>query len=174
MENLKIISLAITDEQELALQAFFAHNDWDWDKAVIEKGDKEKATPTDEPAPPDAAVPMPGEGQGSLCPHCLCEPCITAPHNRQAWWPSHPQEPKPGNSGSCKDCYRKFWAMLSNFGIWRKPAYLSKKAVALGRDPRRKTFVYHRREIMPDCVIKEVRHWFPNEEGKPYMGHMWD
>ena len=44
------------------------------------------------------------------------------------------------------------------------PSYIQKKIRALQKDHRYRNFVYHHRDIMPDCVLKCVRVWFPNPE----------
>ena len=64
--------------------------------------------------------------------------------------------------------------MLSNMGVWSCQDYVQHKTAVFGRDPRQKQFVYHKREIMPDCVIELVRHWYPNVQGVEYMGHLWN
>ena len=58
--------------------------------------------------------------------------------------------------------------------VWIHQSYIQKKSRALAEDPRFKEYVWHRRDIMPDCVLKLVRHWFPNPKNVPYMGHLWE
>ena len=70
--------------------------------------------------------------------------------------------------------YRRFWTMMYHRQVWDDPKYVEKKALALQRRPGRKRLVYHRRDIMPNCVIDLVRTWYPNPEKVPYMGHKWD
>ena len=117
------------------------------------------------------------EGQAE-CPFCLCAPCIVDPSNMQGWWIREPRLPHSRNSGLRKKKYYNFWANLQNRGAWRDARYLDRKALALGRDPRRKYYTWagraSRREMMPDCVIKTVRTWLPNKPGVAYMGHKWE
>ena len=174
------ITLLLSEEQELAICAFFNHQDWDWDEALVAREPVQDVQPDNDlcedpqpvPAPTDQAQDDEQEG---MCNWCYCVPCIATPHYQQAWWPSHPHQPKAGNNRARKECYKKFWSMLSNMGVWKSQQYRRKKAMALGQKPanKLKNFVSHKREIMPDCVIKLVRSWFPNEEGNLYMGHLW-
>jgi hypothetical protein len=48
--------------------------------------------------------------------------------------------------------------------------YIVMKVDAMSRDPRRQRYDWHKRDIMPKCVVSLVRHWFPNPGGFPYMG----
>ena len=102
------------------------------------------------------------------CQYCLCAPCVVSEQNRQMWWPSHARVPHHGNTSARKPLYRRFWAMLYNRGAWMDHRYLDKKHQARGGD-----ITWHRREIMPDCVVSMCRTWFPNPTSVPYMGHMW-
>ena len=77
------------------------------------------------------------------------------------------------NSGLRKEHYKRFWTMLFHRGAWNDDRYLLMKTDALARDHRTQRFDWHRRDIMPKCVVTLVRHWFPNPGGFPYMGHMW-
>ena len=109
------------------------------------------------------------------CPHCLLGPCITSESWRQAWWPSRPVLPSLANSQKRKELYRKFYSMLYNAGAWKDPRYLARKQEALKRDKgRQKKFMWHKRELMPNCILKVVLSWYPNPEGVPYMGHYWE
>jgi hypothetical protein len=47
--------------------------------------------------------------------------------------------------------------------------YVVMKADAMSRDPRRQRYDWHKRDIMPKCVVSLVRHWFPNPRGFPYI-----
>ena len=64
--------------------------------------------------------------------------------------------------------------MLCHRGIWNDARYQQRKESALQQDQRYKTFVWHKRGIMPICVIEKVRHWYPNNNEKPYLGHCWE
>ena len=34
-----------------------------------------------------------------------------------------------------------------------------------------KHFKWHKREIMPNCILETVRNWFPKTESEEYVGH---
>jgi len=58
------------------------------------------------------------------------------------------------------------------------PRYIERKETILAADPHKKQNAWsgpakHKRDIMPDCVLKLVRGWLPNPPAKPYMGHKW-
>ena len=59
--------------------------------------------------------------------------------------------------------------MLLHRGIWNDDRYVVMKADAMSRDPRRQRYDWHKRDIMPKCVVSLVRHWFPNPRGFPYI-----
>jgi hypothetical protein len=65
--------------------------------------------------------------------------------------------------------------MLFHRRVWKDVRYLQRKKAALGLDPNFNMFQWmHRRDIIPNCVLKTVRSWYPNPEGLPYLGHMWE
>ena len=63
--------------------------------------------------------------------------------------------------------------MMFNRRAWHDPRYLDKKADALSL-PRNRHHWIHRRDIIPLCVLKFARDNFPNPDGVPYMGHLWE
>ena len=107
------------------------------------------------------------------CDMCLCAPCITAETNRQMWWPAQAALPSVHNRTLRNKPYMKFWAMLQNRGLWNDDRYLQIKAAALGQDPERKHYKWHRRDLMPACVLDQVRHWLPKTKTENYVGHKW-
>ena len=106
--------------------------------------------------------------------YCFCRPCITNERNRQLWWETDYQIEHERNSQLRKEKYKRFWTNLFHRGVWKDPRYLEQKHEALHRDFRRKKYIYHRRDLIPKCVIELVRHWYPNLQDKEYMGHMWE
>ena len=64
--------------------------------------------------------------------------------------------------------YKRFWTMLLHQGVWNDDRYVVMKADAMSRDPRWQRYDWHKRDIMPKCVVSLVRHWFPNPGGFPY------
>ena len=51
-----------------------------------------------------------------------------------------------------KSDYACFWTNLFHRNVWQDPRYLVRKRAALRQDPRRRNYVYHRRDLMPKCV----------------------
>lgn len=166
-----VLSLEVTQEQRDAIYHFFAHNDWDFHEVHLDKNNESIEENSDcnyeeYSIQQDQELPE--------CPHCLCRPCITNEQNRQLWWEDANHEPSEGNSFLRKDKFKRFWTNLFHRGVWSDPRYLTRKKDALKRDRPRKKYVYHRRDIIPKCVLGLVRQWFPNPSEKPYMGHKWD
>ena len=100
------------------------------------------------------------------CPYCLNSPCVTI--TPQSWLGSgHP--PRPGNNLIRKKIYRKYWTMLDRRGLWSNPLYLKRKQRLMQEAHVHLTV----REIMPECVLEQVRGLYPNPKNIPYMGHFW-
>ena len=93
---------------------------------------------------------------------------------RQLWWETDNQIEHERNSQLRKEKYKRFWTNLFHRGVWKDPRYLEQKREVLRRDFRRNKYIYHRKDLMPKCVIELVRHWYPNLQDKEYMGHMWE
>jgi len=87
---------------------------------------------------------------------------------RQLWWPESPILPALQNAPERKRLYQRFWAMMTNNGAWNDPRYITKKSIA-----RKSKTTWHRRELMPDCILKKCRQWLPNPVNVAYMGHKW-
>ncbi|CAH1774113.1 unnamed protein product [Owenia fusiformis] len=183
-----------TDEtEELAIRTFLEHcgitvkeagiadlkqhleseNSEQSSQPVETKTDMDVDSDDNDPLGPPIFPPVLGTDE---CPHCFCAPCCTSEQFRQLWWQTETSEPHERNSTARKKCYKKFWVMLQHRGAWRHPRYVSKKQLALQTDARRNLYVYHghRRDIMPDCIVRLVRGWLPNPGGIDYMGHLWD
>ena len=110
------------------------------------------------------------EVQAGACPFCFLAPCIVTICNN-AHWIGPGQNPSEHNPAIRKGIYYRFWSAIANLGGWNLPQYIVKKTAHGGGDP---AIVYHRREIMPDCVLKFTRGRYPNPDGIPYMGHHWE
>ncbi|CAG2248414.1 unnamed protein product [Mytilus edulis] len=108
------------------------------------------------------------------CPFCLCKPCIIDENNIQMWWETEGQQRHRRNNSLRKEKYKYFWTMLYHRDVWRDDRYQERKLQALARDPKFKNFIWHKRDIMPNCVLKLVRNWHPNPDNIPYMGHLWE
>ena len=73
------------------------------------------------------------------------------------------------------DRYFKYVKGLASKGCFKHPAYLLKKREALdGNDGKKGKHVWagnkYVREIIPQCVVKLVRQFYPNPSGKGYDG----
>ena len=101
--------------------------------------------------------------QPQLCHYCRLGPCITL-------LPTHPArlsaygQPRVTNHTRRKGDYRSYYSLLKTKGLWRDPVYLERKE-ALG------CYIDDVREVMPLCVVGDVRKRWPNPEGVPYCGH---
>ena len=175
------VTLNLTTVQYDAVSQLFQQSQWDLEEARVPSNslDISGSEGVDMAADstsqcPEYSIP-PVNGQ-QRCPFCFCCPCITDESNRQFWWENQNQLPHERNSEKRKKNYKKFWTMMHHRGAWNYPLYLTKKQQALGADPQRRRYIYiyHRRDIMPDCVIKLVRTWLPNLASMPYMGHLWE
>ncbi len=182
-----VLCLKVTDEQRDVIAALFNHYDWDYNEIDIADIQDQSASlnishgqdgpQSAQSNAEDLFVPgyvIQQDVNSVKCPYCLCHPCITSVTNKQLWWCDESVSPHQRNSGLRKIAYRKFWTMLHHRQVWISPEYLERKANALGRDPGHKDYVYHRRDLMPNCVLKLVRTWYPNRPEVPYMGHMWE
>ena len=165
--------MQLSEEKLAAIRALFAHSDWDWDPEVEEEVPATTSEATLDSVPNPIIPPQPSSVE---CPDCLCRPCVIAEDNRQSWWPDQPKSASRKNRHGRKDLYKKFWSMICHRGAWNDERYKERKSRAIQLDIRRKQFVWQaygtKREIMPNCVIHQVREWLPNVGGQPYMGHM--
>ncbi len=105
-----------------------------------------------------------------MCRFCYCSPCVTV--NRQSWLRG-PVAPHVRNSGLRKAMYKKFWTMMDRRGAWNNPRYLNKKRRILDITNQDLSTVWTVREIMPNCILNQVRGSYPNPPGQSYMGHQW-
>ena len=171
-EATSVLSLEVTQEQRDAIYYFFAHHDWDFKEVSTNHNNNIPDTENTEENSGNFFIEQ--DQEADECPFCLCRPCITNEQNRQMWWEEQDHAPHERNTFLRKDKYKRFWTNLFHRGVWSDPRYKRRKREALRRDRPRRKYVYHRRDLMPECVIKIVRKWFPNPSGQPYMGHMWD
>lgn len=177
-------TIYVTPEEKEAIQYFCTFHDMIVAEApaqVDNSMDIVEASAAEAEVVHNAAEPLHVQGDDQAedheeCPHCFQRPCITNEEvNRQLWWLKESQPPSLANSAKRKKMYRNFYSMLYNQHAWRDPRYLQRKQEALERDKgRKKKFMWHRRELMPNCVLKLVRGWLPNPAGVPYMGHYWE
>jgi hypothetical protein len=179
-----LLCLNVTEEQKEVIVQLFNHYDWTFHEVALAASEntdvsierEEEEQNDDGSHNEDLFVPgyvINQDTEAEVCQQCLCQPCITSDSNKQAWWCNKSVDPHGRNSGLRKIAYRKFWTMLHHRQVWISPIYMAIKVQAMGHDPQRKQYVYHRRDIMPDCVLNKVRSWYPNPLTMPYMGHLW-
>jgi len=186
-QNLRI-TLDVTQEQSDTIQHLFLHNKWDYserNRSLIDVNGMisgtDAATQTSDIVSQNEVSDNDWEPfqidqniDEEECVYCLCRPCITSEQNRQLWWESENAEPSDRSHGLRKEIYKRFWTMMFHRKCWEDPRYISNKTIAMRNDPRLKRFTWHRRDIMPKCVLSLVRQWYPNLPGVPYLGHMWE
>ncbi len=187
-QNIRLI-INVSELQLNTITNLFNHNDWVWSEINQDTQLITTSTQCDEQhLLPEVGDVQPANGKNAIypnfhiaqdesqdeCPYCYCRPCITNERNRQLWWEDENAEPNHTNTGLRKEKYKRFWTMMHHRNVWEDERYKSKKREALKRDPRCKKYEWHRREIMPKCVLDLVRQWLPNPSNIPYMGHLWE
>ena len=199
MENQNIrITLDVSEEQLSTINHLFNHYGWNFNEVNRAETDKnwshsladdrshnrnEAASQTASENEHDSSSEIneefqeyyiPQSSDEEECRFCLCRPCIIHERNKQFWWEQQNVAPSFRNSGLRKEKYKRFWTMMYHRDAWKDPRYLAEKSKALRADPRHRKYEWHRRDIMPKCVLSLVRAWFPNPAGVPYMGHLWE
>lgn len=92
------------------------------------------------------------------CPYCLQMPCVVSGRVRPRGNPS------PTNHARRLKEYKVFYTQLKKKGLWTNPSYLERKQ-ELG------CHISDVREVMPLCVVVDVRTRWQNPPHIPYMGH---
>lgn len=187
-EDKQKITLEVDEVQYETIRALFNHSDWEFSPIIdteenggnvqnpkmIDKDTQTDGNFEDFDDSEDNNYRIEQDITIEECMYCLCRPCITDEQNRQFWWENDTQVPHRRNSFLRKEKYKRFWTMMHHRGVWNDERYQIMKNDAMERDRRRKKFEWHKRDIMPKCVLEIVRLWFPNPVGIPYMGHMWE
>ena len=183
MSEKKLLCLSVTSAEEEAIRDLYVKNGWSistvtkdehaklWIRKAALEDEIARTADAAQPAPLPAADP---DHPDNECPRCFCKPCCTHDDNRQMWWPIVNGLPHRINRATRLKIYKCFWAMLLNRGVWKDERYVVRKSNAMSLDPLLRDYVWHKRDIMPDCVLKLVRTWYPNPEGEPYIGHQWE
>ena len=88
------------------------------------------------------------------CHYCLQQPCITTPDDTkanflQAYGPARPQ-----NISKRYKSYREYYKSLKRARLWYNPSYVERKR-ELG------IYIDDVREVIPNCVVKDVRTKLP-------------
>jgi hypothetical protein len=177
-DDVSQVTLSLTQQQKEAIHGLFVEKGWQYSE--VTKTSEAQSNTSEIQSNNDVDTYEPGyviaqHLDEEECPFCLCKPCITNDRNRQQWWQHIPKPPHQLNTKLRKDAFKRFWTMLYHRRVWHDDRYLDRKRQALGLDRRRNIYHWiHRRDIMPDCVLKVVRAWYPNPPGMAYMGHMWE
>lgn len=97
------------------------------------------------------------------CIFCRNSPCIlrseNLPDKLRASGP-----PRMTKQCKRKADYRALYTILKRKWLWCDPIYVQRKE-ALG------CYIDDVREVMPVCVVEDVRKRWPNPDGVPYCGH---
>ena len=131
-----VLSLCVTEEQRLAIQAFFNHNDWDFNEvSTSSTNQREENMCNDQENTENDQETVHNEQSGSdpemepndedVCEECFCSPCVTT--NRQNWLGTG-QRAHARNSAVRKQKYKLFWRMMQDRGAWSHSRYLIRKA----------------------------------------------
>ena len=73
--------------------------------------------------------------------------------------------PRPRNISNRYRDYREYYKMLKKERLWHNPLYINRKH-ELG------IFIDDVREVVPNCVVGDVRKRWPNPPEIPYEGHV--
>ncbi|CAC5363503.1 unnamed protein product [Mytilus coruscus] len=178
------IALLVTEEQKETIYSLFGY--YNWDVNLVDSDNEIAKVTTLSTQTSDIVHEEIEDGieenqflieqdqECEECPFCFCKPCNTSENNRQMWWESEPQCRHKRNHSLRKEKYKYFWTMMFHREAWKGDRYLLRKQAALERDPKFKNYTWHKRDIMPNCVLKLVRGWHPNPENITYMGHLWE
>uniref|UniRef100_A0A1X7VY72 Uncharacterized protein n=1 Tax=Amphimedon queenslandica TaxID=400682 RepID=A0A1X7VY72_AMPQE len=69
-------------------------------------------------------------------------------------------DPSLSNANKRYSLYRKFWSLLARLRVWEEPQYVALKETFTSSDDRR--------EVMPVCIVTELRRRYPNLPGVLY------
>ena len=108
----------------------------------------------------ESGVASPPQVLESTCDFCLRAPCITSSDFK----PDGRCDARITNHIKRRKDYKWYWKTLKDNGVWDNPKYLEKKE-QLG------CLIDDVREVIPHCVIKDVRARWPNPPNVPYQGH---
>ena len=95
----------------------------------------------------------------AVCNFCLQAPCITS----SVFKPQGQCNARITNHTKRRKDYKWFWKTLKGCGLWEDLVYIERKQ-QLG------CLIDDVREVMPHCVVKDVRDRWPNPPNIPYQG----
>jgi len=179
VEETHILCIRVTNLQHDVIHNLFGHNDWEFEEVPqANEEDNVPIEPQEDGQPDGPGYIIPQNSEENECPYCLCRPCITSEDNRQMWWEDRNHAAHDWNNGLRREHYKRFWTMLYHRQVWQDERYIARKNSALEQDPHHTLYAWgggykHRRDLMPECVLKLVRGWFPKPPHKNYMGHKW-
>ncbi|OWF50015.1 hypothetical protein KP79_PYT00924 [Mizuhopecten yessoensis] len=173
-----ILALVVTQEQKDTIYKLFNHYDWEFNEVPVQdqvetssgnnlSSDVDNGTDVEQ-------FTVEQVSDAEECEYCLCRPSITNESNKQLWWETEKVEQHKRNSALRKEKYKRFWTNLFHRKVWKYPRYTERKKQALSTDLRKTKYVYHRRDLIPKCILELVRFWFHNPPNVPYKGHMWE
>ena len=94
------------------------------------------------------------------CEFCLQAPCITS----SPFKPQGRSDARITNHTKRLKDYKWYWRTLKDCGLWENAFYQARKQF-LG------CHIDDIREVMPNCVVTDVRDRWPNPPHVPYQGH---
>ena len=170
----RLVQIRSSKEQIEAMKAYFNHYDWEWNPEMVSENRSDNVENVDTSADDDLQPVIAPRADANVCDQCLCAPCVTDETNHQSWWPSLNSSVRKTNNIKRKILYKKFWTMLCHRVVFQTQTYMDRKSEAISRDRQRNYFMWHKRgtqrDILPNCVIHEVREWFPNPPSVSYVG----
>lgn len=101
---------------------------------------------------------------GPRCQFCLQSPCVVLSQTKPAVLSAHGLPRAQNISKRYKD-YKYFYRTLNKAGLWKCSEYLDRKHT-LG------IFIEDVREVLPNCVVGDVRKRWPSPPEFPYKGHI--
>jgi len=101
---------------------------------------------------------------GVSCKYRLQLPCITESEGKAAFLSAH-GAPHPQNIVKRYKDYKEFYRMLKRAGLWEDSLYLECKH-------EQGIFIEGVREVLPNCVVADVRKRWPNPPDMPHKAHV--
>ena len=127
--------------------------------SVFERYRAQSHIPAPGPAPPEEdQLEDPQNTTG--CEYCLQTRYITS----SPFKPQARGNARINNHVKRRKDFKWYWRTLKDCGLWEDPLYQTRKQ-------QLSCHIEDVREVMPHCVIKDVRERWPNPPHVPYQGH---